>query len=95
MNAEITRILSELFADNDRHLINLYSKALQKLDNMFSSSDEEKQYRAMDRIIKIFLQGQPRIQSYSNILAINRNKKKSLSMTLICLMRKGIRICRK
>jgi DNA-binding NarL/FixJ family response regulator len=29
VNAEITRILSELFADNDRHLINLYSKALQ------------------------------------------------------------------
>jgi AcrR family transcriptional regulator len=55
VNAEIFRILSELFADNDRHLINLYSKALQKLDNMLSSSDEEKQFRAIDRIIKTYL----------------------------------------
>ena len=55
VNAEIFRILSELFAENDRHLIDLFSKALQKLDNMLSSSDEEKQFRAIDRIIKIFL----------------------------------------
>lgn len=55
VNAEIFRMLSELFAENDRHLIDLFSKALQKLDNMLSSSDEEKQFRAIDRIIKIFL----------------------------------------
>lgn len=55
VNAEIFRMLSELFAENDRHLIDLFSKALQELDNMLSSSDEEKQFRAIDRIIKIFL----------------------------------------
>jgi AcrR family transcriptional regulator len=55
VNAEIARILGELFAGNDRRLINLYGKALQKLDNMLSSSDEEKQFRAIDRIIKIYL----------------------------------------
>ena len=54
VNVEINRILNELFAVTDRYLINLYSKALQKLDAMLSSSDEEKQYRAMDRIIKMF-----------------------------------------
>lgn len=55
VNTEIHRILKELFAGNDRHLINLYNKALQKLDNMLSSYDEEKQCRAIDRIIKIYL----------------------------------------
>lgn len=54
INGEINDILNQLFATTDRQLINLYSKALQKLDDMLSSSDEEKQYRAMDRIIKIF-----------------------------------------
>jgi len=55
VNAEINRILNELFAGNDRRLVNLYNKALQKLDSMVSSSDEEKQFRAIDRIIKIYL----------------------------------------
>jgi transcriptional regulator with XRE-family HTH domain len=55
VNAEIFRILSELFTENDRHLVDLLSKALQKLHNMLSSSDEEKQFRAIDRIIKIYL----------------------------------------
>jgi DNA anti-recombination protein RmuC len=54
VNAEINRILNEMFAVTDRHLINLYTKALQKLDGMLSSHDEEKQYRAIDRIIKIY-----------------------------------------
>ena len=54
INSEINDILNQLFATTDRQLINLYSKALQKLDDMLSSSDEEKQYRAMDRIIKMF-----------------------------------------
>jgi len=54
VNAEINRILNELFASNDRHLINIYRKALLKLDAMLSSSDEENQYRAIDRIIKIY-----------------------------------------
>jgi len=55
VNAEINRILNELFAGNDRRLVNLYNKALQKLDAMLSSSDEEKQFRAIDRIIRIYL----------------------------------------
>jgi transcriptional regulator with XRE-family HTH domain len=55
VNAEIFRILSELFAENDRRLISLYAEALEKLNNLLSSSDEEKQFRAIDRIIKIFL----------------------------------------
>ena len=55
VNAEINRILKDLFAGNDRRLVNLYDKALQKLDAMLSSSDEEKQFRAIDRIIKIYL----------------------------------------
>jgi AcrR family transcriptional regulator len=54
VNAEINRILKERFADNDRRLINLFAKTLQKLDDMLSSHDEEKQFRAMDRIIKIY-----------------------------------------
>jgi transcriptional regulator with XRE-family HTH domain len=54
VNAEINRILNDLFATTDRRLMILYDKALQKLDDMLSSSDEEKQYRAMDRIIKMF-----------------------------------------
>jgi hypothetical protein len=55
VNAEINRILKDLFAGNDRRLVNLYDKALQKLDAMLSSSDEEKQFRAIDRITKIYL----------------------------------------
>jgi AcrR family transcriptional regulator len=55
VNAEINRVLNELFADSDRRLINLYDKALQKLDSLLSSSDEEKQFRAIDRIKKIYL----------------------------------------
>jgi hypothetical protein len=54
VNEEINHILNELFAVTDRQLINLYSKTLQKLDAMLSSSDKEKQYRAMDRIIKMY-----------------------------------------
>jgi transcriptional regulator with XRE-family HTH domain len=54
VNAEINRILNEAFAASDRRLINLYNKALQKLDAMLSSPDEEKQCRAIDRIIKMF-----------------------------------------
>jgi AcrR family transcriptional regulator len=53
VNAEINRILNELFAASDRRLINLYNKALQKLEDLLSSSDEEKQFRAIDRIIRI------------------------------------------
>ena len=55
VNAEINRILNEAFAASDRRLINLYDKALQKLDAMLSSSDKETQCRAIDRIIKIYL----------------------------------------
>jgi hypothetical protein len=54
VNAEINRILNETFAASDYRLINLYDKALEKLDAMLSSPDEEKQCRAIDRIIKMF-----------------------------------------
>ena len=54
IKAEISRILNELFASNDRYLINIFRKVLLKLDTMLSSSDEEKQYRAIDRIIKTY-----------------------------------------
>ena len=67
LNTEIKRILTELFAASDRRLINLYNNVLQKLDTMLSSSDEEKQYRAMDRIIKMFFARIPKnvmIQQY-------------------------------
>jgi len=71
VNAEILRILSELFTENDRHLIDLYKKALQILDNMLLSSDEAKQFRAIDRIIRIFLARSARnpvtIQQYFGI----------------------------
>ena len=53
VNAEINRILNELFSASDRRLINLYDKALEKLDAMLSSSDEKKQFQAIDRIIRI------------------------------------------
>jgi plasmid maintenance system antidote protein VapI len=54
VNDEIYRILNDAFAASDYRLINLYDKALQKLDAMLSSPDEEKQCRAIDRIIKMF-----------------------------------------
>jgi len=54
VNVEINRILKELFGSTDRRLVNLYDKAMQKLDAMLSSSDEEKQLRAIDRIIRIY-----------------------------------------
>jgi transcriptional regulator with XRE-family HTH domain len=74
VNAEINRILNELFAGNDRRLVNLCDKALQKLDAMLSSSDEEKQIRAIDRIIKMYFaragkNGPPIIQQNFGIQA--------------------------
>jgi uncharacterized SAM-dependent methyltransferase len=54
VNAEINRILNEAFAASDYRLINLYNKALQKLDAMLSNRNEEKQCRAIDRIIKMY-----------------------------------------
>ena len=54
VNAEISRIRNEASAASDRSLINLFDKALQKLDAMLSSPDEEKQCRAIDRIIKMY-----------------------------------------
>jgi len=53
VNAEINRILNELFSASDRRLTNLYNKALEKLDAMLTSSDEKKQFQAIDRIIRI------------------------------------------
>ena len=54
VNVEIRRILTERREANDRRQMDLYTKALQKLDEMLSSSDEEKQLQAIDRIIKIY-----------------------------------------
>lgn len=54
VRVEIIRILTERSEANDRRLMDLYTKALQKLDEMLSSSDEGKQLRAIDRIIKIY-----------------------------------------
>ena len=75
VNAEIKRILTELFASADRHLINLYDKTLQKLDTMLSSSDEEKQFRAIDKIMKIYLSRSAKnavtIQQYFGIQSQN------------------------
>jgi transcriptional regulator with XRE-family HTH domain len=89
VNVEIFRMLSELFAENDRHLIDLFSKALQKLDNMFSSSDEEKQFRAIDRIIKIFLARSAKnpvtIQQY---FGIESQEEKETADEMILRMRK-------
>jgi hypothetical protein len=94
VSAEITRILNELFASNDRHLINIYRKVLQKLDTMLSSSEEEKQYRAIDRIIKIYFTrtaknaiiqqyfgGQPQPQQIVNVddIIVKMRKERGLS----------------
>jgi len=54
VNAEINRILGEVFTANDRYLVRLFNKTLENLDTMLSSPDKEKQFRAMDRIIKIY-----------------------------------------
>ena len=94
VNAEINRILNELFAGNDRRLINLYNKALQKLDAMLSSSDEEKQFRAIDRIIKIYFARSAKnavtIQQYFGIESQEerRGQTEKLWMKLILRMRR-------
>jgi AcrR family transcriptional regulator len=89
VNAEIFRILSELFTENDRHLVDLYKKVLQKLDNMLLSSDEEKQSRAIDRIIRIFLARSARnpvtIQQY---FGIESQEEKETIDQMILRMRK-------
>jgi len=55
VNAEINRILEEMFTANDRYLVKLFNKTLENLDTMLSGKDKEKQFRAMDRIIKIYM----------------------------------------
>ena len=55
VNAEINRLLEEVFTANDRYLVRLFNKTLENLDTMLSSPDKEKQFRAMDRIIKIYM----------------------------------------
>lgn len=89
VNAEIFRILSELFTENDRHLIDLYNKTLQKLDKMLSGSDEEKQFRAIDRIIRIFLARSAKnpvtIQQY---LGIESQEEKETVDEMLLRMRK-------
>jgi len=55
LNAEIRNILDDLFETGDVRLVNIYNKALEKLDAMLSSFDKKQQFQAIDRIIKIFL----------------------------------------
>jgi hypothetical protein len=55
VNAEINRILGEIFTGNDRHMVKLFNQTLEKLQTMLSSKNEEEQLRAMDRIIKIYM----------------------------------------
>ena len=55
VNAEINRILGEMFTANDRYLVKLFNITLQNLYTMLSGTDNEKQFRAMDRIIKIYM----------------------------------------
>jgi hypothetical protein len=68
VNVEIIRILTERREANDRRIMDLYTKALQKLDEMLSSSDEEKQLRAIDRIIKIY---SPRVDKNAPVIQQN------------------------
>jgi len=55
VNAEINRILGEMFTANDRYLVKLFNITLKNLHTMLSGTDNEKQFRAMDRIIKIYM----------------------------------------
>ncbi|MGZ6202890.1 MAG: hypothetical protein ACXWM6_15380, partial [Thermodesulfobacteriota bacterium] len=55
VNAEINRILGQIFTATDRYLVKLFNKTLENLDTMLSGRDKEKQFRAMDRIIKIYM----------------------------------------
>ena len=55
VNREISRIISNFFAENDRLLVNLYNKALQKLDELLSSPKQKIQLQAIDRVFKILV----------------------------------------
>ena len=55
VNHEISRITSNFFAENDRLLVNLYNKALQKLDELLSSPKQKIQLQAIDRVFKILV----------------------------------------
>ena len=93
VNAEINRILNELFAASDRRLMNLYDKALQKLDAMLSSPDEEKQYRAIDRIIRIIFarsgkNGRPIIQQNFDIQAKEEQQDRGKTLDAIILAKR-------
>jgi len=88
----MNRILKELFSAGDRRLINLYDKALQKLDSMLSNPGEEKQFRAVDRIIRIYFSRSAKnavtIQQYFGIQAQNENDFIQSIDQLILKMRK-------
>ena len=51
---EIRRISNEAAEASNRLLSHLFRKALNKLDCMLESGDDETKFRAIDRIIKIF-----------------------------------------
>jgi len=97
VNAEINRILNESFCAGDRRLISLYDKALEKLDSMLSSFDEEKQIRAIDRITKIYLSRSTKnwvtIQQYFGIAPPEEDDGRPKSIEeLILQMRKERRL---
>ena len=72
VNQEVHRILNELFASNDRTLLNLYLKVLVKLDEDLSSDDSDVRSKAIDQVIKVYLtrtgkSGNPTIAQYINV----------------------------
>ena len=72
VNQEVHRILNELFASNDRTLLNIYHKVRVKLDEDLSSNDPEVRGRAVDQVIKVYMtrtgkNGNPKIAQYINV----------------------------
>jgi hypothetical protein len=72
VNQEVHRILNDLFASNDRTLLNLYLKVLVKLDEDLSSDDPDVRSKAIDQVIKVYLartgkNGNPTIAQYINV----------------------------
>jgi hypothetical protein len=72
VNQEVHRILNDLFASNDRMLLNIYLKVLVKLDEDLSSDDPEVRGRAIDQVIKVYMtrtgkSGNPTIAQYINV----------------------------
>jgi AcrR family transcriptional regulator len=68
VNAEVERISNEMFQAQDALLLNLYRKSLEELESLLLSGTTREKLRAVDRIIKIFVErtgniGSPVIQA--------------------------------